>query len=313
MNQPGKLLTNLIEEYLQKNGRRLKWSTRYWKKLSWSKMIAAVGDKDTADFSYNDAEDFVAGLYEQRLSIDSVRSYVNAVRTVFNWAWRRGYRQGDPFAGLKLPKSPQYEIRIFSQMELQSIIENCSSIQWKARIMTAATAGLRKSEVLNLTVNDVDFEKGYIKVQPKRETQQTWPWTPKSYECRRVPLTNNLANIFTNILADEIPAGQPYLHLTEKRYWHLQQLRAQGRMPERMMIEPDENYTRPFLRILQAAGVEKSEFHDLRRTCITNWTYFLPPQEVKILAGHADIKTTMAYYAGVRADVLQRATQGAII
>jgi len=49
-------------------------------------------------------------------------------------------------------------------------------------------------------------------------------------------------------------------------------------------------------------------FHDLRRTCITRWTQgSLSPQEVKMLAGHASIETTMSYYAAIRPDVLDRA------
>jgi integrase len=152
----------------------------------------------------------------------------------------------------------------------------------------------------------VEFEKGYISVQAKKVKPETWPWAPKSYEVRRVPLTEELANIYTKLLA-ELPPGQPYLMLTEQRYWWLQKLRQQGKMTERMMLEPDENFSKPFKRILRIAQIDNGCFHDLRRTAITRWSNNLPPQDVQALAGHSDIKTTLTYYSAVSSNILDRA------
>jgi integrase len=49
-------------------------------------------------------------------------------------------------------------------------------------------------------------------------------------------------------------------------------------------------------------------FHGLRSTCITEWLeQGLMPHEVKELAGHADINTTMNYYVGIRESLIDRA------
>jgi len=259
---------------------------------------------EIADFDYRDAEDFQESLFET-LAPGAVKSNIKMIRPVFNWAWRRGYREGDPFLGLRLPRVPKTEIRIYSDAELSAMLE-AANLMWQARIIASASAGLRKGEVLNLTVCDVNFEKGYISVQAKRDTPYTWSWSPKNYECRRVPLSEQFNRLLVKILTDQIPAGQPYLMIPERRYWGIQQLRKKGQLKERVMSTPDENF-RPFKRIREAAGVENGTFHDLRRTCITRWTWDLPPQEVRKLAGHADLKTTLEYYSAVRADVLQRA------
>jgi integrase len=52
--------------------------------------------------------------------------------------------------------------------------------------------------------------------------------------------------------------------------------------------------------------------HTLRKCCITNWANEINnPEVVRVLAGHADLKTTMQYYC--RVDASQRAKAAATI
>ena len=302
-----KLLSEVFEEYLRKN-QRLRWNTVDGRTRAWGKLIKATGDMSISDFNYDNAEDFQAYLFSEGLSAGSVISYIKKVKTVFNWAWFKGYREGDPFYGLRLPRVPQSEIRVYSKAELCAMLESADDM-WRARIVAAASAGLRRGETLNLKVNDVDFDRGEIKVQANRKTRETWPFCPKDYESRRLPLTEQLNNLLVKILA-ELPAGQPYLLISEKRYWWLQHLRGQGKMSPRMMVNPDENFSKPFRRILQRAKISDGCFHDLRKTAITTWFLSgLVPNEVKRLAGHSDIETTLRYYAACRPDIVDRARQ----
>ena len=304
-------LSEILSEYIRKN-QRLKFSTRKRRIKIWQMLLSAVGDMDISEFGYNEAEDFQEYLYSCNLGASSIVSYIKAVQSMMNWAWQRGYRQGDPFAGLKKPRIPKLEIRVYSKAELYDLLAAANDL-WRARILTAVTAGLRRSEVLNLTINDIDFDRGLIKIQAKRQTAETWDYSTKSYECRRVAMTENLVNLLTNIIA-ELPPKQPYIMLTEKRYWHLQILRSRGQMTERMKVTPDENFWKPFRRILNTAGIKNGCFHDLRKTAITQWLLNgIAPQEVQNLAGHASIETTMTYYAACRSDITDRQRQVAII
>ena len=298
-------LSELIGQYIDKNP-NLKSTTLKRRRYIWGLLIEAVGDIDVADFDYCAAEDFQQWLYGRDLSPASVRAYRKAIQSIMCWSWRRGYRCGDPFNGLPPPRVPQSEIRVYSEAEVQAMLAAAENKIWRARILAAVSAGLRKSEVLNLTISDVNFERNYISVQSKKETAFTWRWSAKNYQVRRVPLYEKLANLLAEIMA-EMQAGQPYMMLSERRYFSIQRVRARGRLDDRIRTAPDEN-VRPWKNILQATGIQGT-FHDLRRTAITRWSWSMPPQEVKKLAGHADIETTMKYYAAVRADVLQRASQ----
>ncbi len=64
---------------------------------------------------------------------------------------------------------------------------------------------------------------------------------------------------------------------------------------------PLSTFCHHFNKIRRQAGIETGTFHDLRRTCLSNWiAQGLSLHEVKELAGHAGIETTERFYLAVR-------------
>lgn len=298
-------LSTLLSEYLNKR-QRLKSSTLDWTKQGWRQFIEALGDMQAEEIRYADIEDFESALYSRGLRQNAVRSYLKAVSCVFGWAEYRELIESNPFDKYRLPKYQEGEIHIYTQTELNDIIAVAPDERWRAILMTTISTALRRSELLNLTVYDIDFDKETIKVQNKRETDSIWEYTTKNYQRRIVPLTSQASKLLIGLLT-ELPTKQPYIFLTERRYFNLQKLRKAGKMTDRQRLNPDDTITPGFVRIREAAGIRQGTFHDLRRTTITRWTQILAPQEVKKLAGHSEIETTMRYYAAVRDDVLDRA------
>jgi integrase len=223
-------------------------------------------------------------------------------------AVKRGQLHQNPFNGVPLLKVPKNAVRVFSKDEFDRILEAAYSPIWKARILLAKTAGLRKGEILNLTLKDVDFAKGKVIVQPKDDTKYTWRWVVKDKDRRELPLVNQAAQLLIDIQS-ELPEGQPYLLLPPQRYQYLMRLKAEGKLKWEMCKCPDCNFRRNWNMIFKKAGIEDvGTFHDLRSTCITEWLEKgLLPHEVKKLAGHADINTTMNYYVGIRESLIDRA------
>jgi hypothetical protein len=55
------------------------------------------------------------------------------------------------------------------------------------------------------------------------------------------------------------------------------------------------------------AGIDYGEFHDLRRTCLSNWLEKgLSEFDVMTLAGHSKFETTRRFYLAIRKDLLDR-------
>ncbi|MFH1613644.1 MAG: tyrosine-type recombinase/integrase [Planctomycetota bacterium] len=300
-------LTELLEDYLERTRTQIEPSTAKSAKYSMNDFITAIGDIYSDRVTYRHCERFHQYCFDKGLRPSSVNSHIKLVKRIFSLAVKRGQLEQNPFDGLPLLKVPKKPVRIFSKDEFERILAVARSQIWKARILLAKTAGLRRSEILNLTLNDIDFAKGKIVVQPKEDTKYTWRWSVKDKDVRELPLVDKTAQLLIDIQA-ELPEGQPYLVLPARRYQYLMGLKAKGKLKYELRKCPDDNYSRSWQTIFKRAGIENGTFHDLRSTCITEWLEKgLMPHEVKELAGHTDINTTMNYYVGIRESLIDRA------
>jgi len=122
-----------------------------------------------------------------------------------------------------------------------------------------------------------------------------------------VPLTDEVIQLLAEHQATQ-PEGYPYVFVPPRRYDRIQKARQLGKWTIRQGQCPMGNFRCQFLQILERAGVDQGTFHDLRRTCITNWfAHGLSEFEVMIMAGHASFETTRKFYMAVRKDIIERA------
>jgi len=92
------------------------------------------------------------------------------------------------------------------------------------------------------------------------------------------------------------------------RYERIQELRRTGQWTVEKGRSPLSKFCHHFNKIRRLASIETGTFHDLRRTCLSNWVaQGLSLHEVKELAGHASIETTERFYLAVRKDIVDRA------
>lgn len=290
-------LTNLICEYLQAKQNRMAWSTKQLTKRAFRYLIGLIGDIDLEFFTVEHAELFLNHLLD-KYSRTTARIYIKTLRPVFRWAMRKKWIETDVF-NISLPRGTNKRMRIYEPSEFQAMLD-AATLLWRGRQLLAKTSGMRRSEVLNLHISDIDYEQGVIHIQPKKETRDSWAWEPKGKRSRTVPLTEATASVLMEI-QDEIPPGQAYLMLSEIRCWRVLQMQRKGELPDRIRLCPDENFSAPFRRIIQRARVAHGTFHDLRKTYLTEMAESgLPMHWLQKLAGHSSYQTTMAYYVAVR-------------
>jgi integrase len=307
---PGSLkLSELLTDYLLRTRTQIEVSTADSAAYRMREFIAAVGNIYADKVKFRHCEKFIQYSLDRGLSPHSVNTNIKMVKRIFSLAIKREQLEKNPFDGISLIKVPRKQVRLLNEAEFQRLIQNARNLLWKARLLLGKTAGLRRGEVLNLTVQDIDFEKGKIIVQPKQDFGQTWRWVVKDKDRREVPLVEELASLLTQIQL-ELPDGQPYLMLTAQRYQNVMALKHSDKLIDRVAKCPDGNFRRNFMAVCKRARLEDVTFHDLRSTCITEWMeQGMMPHEVQRLAGHSSIETTMNYYVGIRESMLQRARE----
>ena len=139
------------------------------------------------------------------------------------------------------------------------------------------------------------------------DTEQTWEWYIKDYERRTLPLTEELIRELAQHL-EEQPQGHPYVFVPPKRYAHIQERRQIGNWTVEDGKCPINNFSRKFGTLMRKAGIEEGEFHDLHRTCLSNWLASgLSEFEVMKLAGHSSFETTHRFYLAIQDDLIDKA------
>ena len=232
---------------------------------------------------------------------------IRTLKRVFNLAIDpRGYlRAGqNPWHKIKQRRQAPRTVRYVAAEELKAVLEAAEGGWWRALLSLAYTTGARLGELIHLTWPDVDFEANRIRIAPRKRTEDVGPWEPKDHEGRVLPVPAEVMVLLAE-LEVEAEDGRPYVFVPNWRWRYIRRARAAGEWDDgRDLLN---NLNRRLATLRKRAGVAKFTFHDLRRTCITNWAKHLPVHVVQKLAGHSDIKTTQRHYLSVQQDDLEKA------
>jgi len=277
-------------------------------------FTGCVGNIDVQEVRYEHGERFVQYCFDREIAAATVRKKVKHLKRVFQLAEDRGQLDWHPLRKLKPPKAPRQKIRVYTDQECHGLCrivrqyeEKGSLIKWELLIRMCLGTGMRRGELLNTTWRNIDFVSMTVDVAPKKDTVDTWEWHIKDTERRTLPLTAELVRLLVEHQMSQ-PEGCPYIFVPMARYERIQEYRRAGQWTVEKGRSPLSKFCHHFNRIRSLAGIRTGTFHDLRRTCLSNWiVQGLSLHEVKELAGHASIETTERFYLAVRKDILDRA------
>jgi len=314
-----------LSEFLKDSSRRtrgqVRESTLYQARIAMEHFMRVIGDIDYRHVKHEHGELFVQACLDSGNTPATAAKKLRHVKRLFQLAVDRGQLEENPLRCVKQPRRPKKKVRVFSKGECSRLIRAAREyqaqqlaknsrvrqpIEWELLIRAALCTGMRRGELLNTTWKDIDFERKTIDVAPKRKTPETWEWHIKDTDRRTLPLTDEMLHLFAQYQAEQAE-GYPYVFIPTHRYDFIQQLRAEDRWTVEDGVSPINNFDDAFKKILNRAGVENGTFHDLRRTCLTNWfANGLSEYEVMHLAGHACFATTHTFYLAVREDLIER-------
>ncbi len=283
-------------------------------KRSMKDFIECVGDIDVQEVRYEHGERFIQYCLDRRLSAGTVTKKIKHLKRVFQLAEDRGQLDHHPLRRLKPPKVAKRKIRVFTDQECHNLFraarryeQKGSPVRWELLIRMCLATGMRRGELMNTTWRNIDFANMTVDVSPKKDRIDTWEWHIKDTDRRTLPLTADSVKLLVEHQMSQ-PQGNPYVFVPMARYDRIQEYRRSREWTVDKGRSPVSKFCHHFNKIRKLAGIETGTFHDLRRTCLSNWVaQGLSLHEVKELAGHASIETTERFYLAVRKDVVDRA------
>ncbi|MFC2122535.1 tyrosine-type recombinase/integrase [Bacteroidota bacterium] len=126
------------------------------------------------------------------LSTATIHGYVRTLRAFFNWLIVEGLTQNNPSNALKPPKIVRKVVSTLSDEEIRAILTSFGTSSTDARnqalFMILLDTGLRIGELVNLKMEDVHMDEGYLKVLGKGKKE------------RIVPIGNNAQKVLQRYL-----------------------------------------------------------------------------------------------------------------
>lgn len=170
----------------------------------------------------------------------------------------------------------------------------------------AYTSGARFGELFNLTQENIDFDKGTLRLRSRDATPDLPPFHVKDHEDREIPLPRHTLRLVHGWLRRR-PVGSPFLLVTPERYrcvlarWRRQQANGQEWLNEFVV----NNVMRDVRSHAKRAGLKLDgtlTIHSFRKSCGQNWANNLPMNVVKEYMGLSEIKTTAEFCTTVSQD-----------
>jgi integrase len=245
-------------------------------------LVPVFGRRKIEDITTQDIERWRAGLVPGRNQESLTNKTKNNLLVLLHAIFRRAAKvHGLPFNPVdnvdRFRIRSSGDIEVFSPEEIWSLVRAAASEMDAAIFVTAAFTGLRRGEILALRWRDVDFPASTIRVRASYSAGQLT--TPKSGKVRSVPMAPDVAAAIARLgQRDEFVGEDDFVFAGDFG----------------TPINGDAVSSR-YRDALDAAGLRKLRFHDLRHTFGTRMIREADIRRVQEWMGHADIQTTMKY------------------
>jgi integrase len=249
-------------------------------------------------------------LYADRLATGLSSTTVNHLHTTLHKALSQAERQGlvarnvtdlvDP------PRMAETEIHPLTPQQVRILLSALDGQRLEALYVVALATGMRQSELLGLRWADVDLDArpmGLIRVRAQlSRVKGVWTWKePKTKRSRR-----QIA----------LPASVVETLRRHRVRQHEERLRLGAAWQDHDLVfctgvggPLQGTYTlRLLVKFLEAAGLPRIRFHDLRHTAATLLlSARVNPKVVSEMLGHATVAITLDIYSHVLPDMQQDA------
>jgi len=263
--KPSPRLEDFVKEYFAyyQANRRPRSVIRH--ETSWHAIQPIMGGKRLDEIFPFDLERYRRQRKQMERSDVTINRELAFLRHVYTMAITWSKATENPVKKVRFARENNGRIRMLSLDEETHLLAYCGP-QLKPLVLTALHTGFRKSELLSLTWDDVDFRRHIITVRAAYA---------KNGEARSVPMNDVLTSTLKATRINASVEGSVFCNRNGTPY---------------------KSFRSAFEKAVQKAGLADFTFHDLRHTFASRLVMSgvdLPT--VKELLGHKDISMTLRY------------------
>ena len=131
----------------------------------------------------NEMREWMAGLYDRKLTAVSIRRKVSSVRSFFHYCRQRNLCEKNSAKYLRLPKTPKKVPAVLDAEAVNFLVDNIGKAELKRPFPKRDRAifevlygcGLRVSELVGLSLKDLDLEERWLRVMGKGSKERMAP------------------------------------------------------------------------------------------------------------------------------------------
>ena len=178
-----------------------------------TKFIRGLG-KIFKDIKVDDVKSWILDLTERQIGKRSIKRKMSSLKSFYAWMYLQKKVDSDPFEYVHSPKATHALPDFFSEKEIDTLLTANEKRTDKlknrdqALLMLMFASGLRASEVVNLTFNQVDFDNRIMKVSGKGNKDRLVPFTNSAKE--------SMLNYINGLRKDLLKEDTKYIFLNSK-------------------------------------------------------------------------------------------------
>ncbi|MDP5254587.1 MULTISPECIES: site-specific tyrosine recombinase XerD [unclassified Vibrio] len=229
--------------------------------------------------SQSGLQDYQTHLSDQDYKQTSRARMLSAIRRLFQYLHREKYRADDPSALLISPKLPKRLPKDISEQQVDDLLnapnpQEPIELRDKAMLELLYATGLRVSELVGLTMENVSLRQGVVRVTGKGGKERLVPMGESAVEWLERFIQTGRQSLLGEKSSDVVFPSKRARQMTRQTFWH--------RLNHYAVI----------------AGIDTDLLspHVLRHAFATHLlNYGADLRVVQMLLGHSDLSTTQIY------------------
>ncbi len=272
-------MINIVERFLNyltvEKGLSTNTIESYRNDINKFKKYLSDINKDITGFTRSDVISYLNHLRDNNNQTPTIARNIASLRGLCRFMLSEGIIEEDPLENLSTPKGWKHLPKILGIEDVVSLIEKPKgkkfSLRDRAILEFMYSSGLRASEIINMKLNDINFEAGFITVIGKGSKERVVPMNERAMESLKKYINELRPSILKKKTSPNLFIAKGGKPMTRQRLWQLIKLYSEG-LP--IKISP-HTLRHCFASHLLDGGA------DLRA--------------LQKMLGHADISTTQIY------------------